>query len=244
MEQTKTPNYNKKIWTNRTNRTYKTPQEWDIIVNHITEGLMPGVLSYMERPDISVSAHFLITRKGEIYRQADLKHGAWHCVKNKPSAKVVAGRAAPANLYTVGIEHEGIHKDTKGALTPEQYKATLFAHQYIIEQYEKTFKKPFQIDRDHIMGHYEVDTVNRDKSDPGINFPWEELMFDLKVWDKKRKAPPEPVKPAEDLAPDGKLFQVAIGAYKNRTNANDELAKAKSAGLDPYLVLIDDPRGK
>mgnify|MGYP003591459549 FL=1 len=84
MEQTKTPNYNKKIWTNRTNRTYKTPQEWDIIVNHITEGLMPGVLSYMERPDISVSAHFLITRKGEIYRQADLKHGAWHCAKNKP----------------------------------------------------------------------------------------------------------------------------------------------------------------
>ena len=54
----------------------------------------------------------------------------------------------------------------------------------------------------------------------------------------------DPVKPSEDLAPDGKLFQVAIGAYKNRANANDELAKAKSAGLDPYLVLIDDPRGK
>ena len=53
-----------------------------------------------------------------------------------------------------------------------------------------------------------------------------------------------PLKPSEDLAPDGKLFQVAIGAYKNRANANDELAKAKSAGLDPYLVLIDDPRGK
>ena len=54
----------------------------------------------------------------------------------------------------------------------------------------------------------------------------------------------DPVKPSEDLAPDGKLFQVAIGAYKNRANANDELAKAKSAGFDPYLVLIDDPRGK
>lgn len=55
--------------------------------------------------------------------------------------------------------------------------------------------------------------------------------------------PPKNQDVKEDLAPEGKLFQVAIGAYKKRTNATDEFNKAKSAGLDPYLVLIDDPRG-
>ena len=51
----------------------------------------------------------------------------------------------------------------------------------------------------------------------------------------------EPVKPAEDLAPDGKLFQVAIGAYTFRKNAEEEMAKAKAAGLSPYITLIDIP---
>ena len=51
----------------------------------------------------------------------------------------------------------------------------------------------------------------------------------------------EPVKPAEDLAPDGKLFQVAIGAYTFRKNAEEEMAKAKAAGLSPYIALIDIP---
>ena len=39
MKQIRTPNYDKKIWTDRTNKTYKTPQKWDVIVNHIMEGI-------------------------------------------------------------------------------------------------------------------------------------------------------------------------------------------------------------
>ena len=186
MKQIRTPNYNKKIWTDRTNRTYKTPQKWDMIVNHIMEGYAPQTIDYIDRPDITVSAHFIIGRKGEIWRQADLKHGAWHCIKRKPSNKIVAGRSAPPNIYTVGIEHEGMHKDTKGKLTDKQYEASLWVHKYIIERYEATFKEPFPIDRDHIIGHYEVDTVNRSKTDPGHEFPWDKLLSDLKKWDKLR----------------------------------------------------------
>ena len=199
MKQIRTPNYNKKIWTDRTNKTYKAPQKWDVIVNHIMEGYAPQTINYIDRPDVTVSAHFIITRKGEVYRQADLKHGAWHCIKRKPSNKIVASRNAPPNLYTVGIEHEGMHKDTKGKLTDKQYEASLWVHKYIIERYEATFKEPFKIDRDHIIGHYEVDTVNRGKSDPGINFPWEELLTDLVKWDKERKGE-KPMKKDLDIA--------------------------------------------
>ena len=189
MKQIKTPNYNTKKWTDRTNRTHKVPQEWDVIVNHIMEGYAPQTINYIDRPDITVSAHFIIGRKGEIWRQVDLKHGAWHCISRKPLSKIVKGRTAPPNLYTVGIEHEGMHKDTKGKLTAKQYEASLFAHKYIIERYEETFKKPFKIDRDHIIGHYEVDTVGRDRSCPGYEFPFDQIIKDLQAWDKKRKAP-------------------------------------------------------
>ena len=195
MELIKGNNYNKKIFTHRKNTTYKYPVKWDVIVNHITEGYMPGTLNWLEnvekkddgRYKAEVSCHFLVTRKGEVYQLNDLEHGTWHCLKRSPSAKIVALRNVPPNLYTVGIEHEGVHKNTKGALTPEQYKATLELHKYIIEEYERINNEPFPIDRDHIIGHYEVDTVNRSVADPGVEFPWGELMTDLTKWDISRQ---------------------------------------------------------
>lgn len=183
----KAKNYNEKIFTLRRNTTFRVPQKWDVIVNHITEGYMPGTLGWLEKPDAEVSCHYLVTRKGEIYQLADLQNGTWHALKRSPSARIVQERSAPPNLYTVGIEHEGMHKDTQGRLTQEQYAATLELHQHIIEQYEATFKEPFLIDRNHIIGHYEVDTVNRTITDPGKEFPWEELLTDLTTWNNKRQ---------------------------------------------------------
>ena len=57
-------------------------------------------------------------------------------------------------------------------------------------------------------------------------------------------APPvaEPLK--EVVAPEGKLYRVALGAYKKRGGAEDLLNKAKEAGLSPYIVIIDDPKTK
>lgn len=157
---------------------------------------MPGTLSWLEKIDkvsnsdrfiAEVSCHYLVTRSGEIYQLADLQHGTWHAVKRSPSAKIVQQRSAPPNLYSVGIEHEGVHKDTQGRLTAEQYQATLKLHKHIIQECEATFKEPFSIDRDHIIGHYEVDTINRTVSDPGKEFPWEELLTDLTDWNKERQ---------------------------------------------------------
>ena len=182
MEIIKTRNYGVKKFTLRKNSQFYWSQRWDVIVNHITEGYMPGVLDYMTRTDTNVSAHFLITRAGKIYRQTGLEHGAWHCLSRTPSSTIVKSRVAPPNLYTVGIEHEGMVKYTNGRLTEEQYKATFEAHKYIIEQYEKTFNMKFPIDRQHIIGHYETDTVNRSINDPGREFPFARLIKDLQTW--------------------------------------------------------------
>ena len=253
MKQIRTPNYDKKIWTNRTNKTYKTPQKWDVIVNHIMEGYAPQTVNYIDRPGVAVSAHFIIGRKGEIWRQVDLKHGAWHAIKRQPSAKVVAGRAAPPNLYTVGIEHEGMHRDTQGRLTAKQYAATLWVHKYVIERYELTFNEPFKIDRDHIIGHYEVDTVNRSKTDPGLEFPWEELLTDLVKWDKERKAPPVVEKPVEKpQAKEDKIngpyvnekgerlyFRSIAGSHQTREAAEAEVKKLVESGFaNPWIQAV------
>ncbi|WFF72660.1 N-acetylmuramoyl-L-alanine amidase [Proteiniclasticum sp. QWL-01] len=187
MEIKKAANYNSKIFTNRRNTTFKSPQKWDVIVNHITEGYMPGTLTWLENPEAKVSCHYLVTRKGEIYQLADLQHGTWHAVKHSPSARIVQERSEPPNLYTVGIEHEGIHEETQGRLTAAQYAATLELHKHIIERYEATFKEPFLIDREHVLGHHELDTVNRSVTDPGVEFPWAELLTNLTVWNKKRQ---------------------------------------------------------
>ncbi|KAF5037176.1 N-acetylmuramoyl-L-alanine amidase [anaerobic digester metagenome] len=235
----KAKNYNEKIFTLRRNTTFKTPQKWDVIVNHITEGLMPGTLAWLENPKAEVSCHYLVTRKGEIYQLADLHHGTWHAVKHSPTAKIVKERSALANLYTVGIEHEGVHKDTQGRLTAAQYEATLWLHKYIIEQYEATFKEPFLIDRDHILGHYEVDTVNRSITDPGREFPWEELLTDLIKWDKERKMVKQDPKNGPYVNDRGERlwFRVLAGSYKTRAEAEAALKELESKGFkDSWLM--------
>lgn len=230
----KTPNYNKKIWSNRDNKTFPS-QKWDIIVNHITEGLMPGVLTYMDRLDTEVSAHFLITKKGEVYSQVGLEHGAWHCIKSNPLNPIVKARTAPANLYTVGIEHEGVHAQTQGRMTDAQYKASLEVHKYIIEQYEALYKEPFKIDRDHIIGHYEV-SDNRSKSDPGVEFPWAKLMADLKAWDVARKTPTTQAVMDRKNGPwqdeTSRLwFRAVGGSFLTRAEAEAEIKKMENAGI-------------
>ena len=65
----------------------------------------------------------------------------------------------------------------------------------------------------------------------------EEIVKYLKLEKKPKPVEVQAVK--EDLAPEGKLFQVV--AYKNIANANAEMAKAKAAGLDPYMLIVYDP---
>lgn len=51
-----------------------------------------------------------------------------------------------------------------------------------------------------------------------------------------------PVEPVKDLAPEGKLFRVAIGAFRDRANAKDLMGRAKE--FNPYLTIVDDPNYK
>lgn len=139
------------------------------IVNHITAGLMPGCLSWMCNPASKSSAHYLVTRKGEVYQLVENANTAYHAgIVNKPSWTLYDN--TNPNAYTIGIEHEGQPNEP---LTEAQYQATLALHRMLIQ------KHGIPVDRDHIIGHYRIDSVNRPNC-PGPKFPWDRLFTDLK----------------------------------------------------------------
>ncbi len=143
------------------------------IVDHITAGLMPGTLSWMQNPMAKVSAHYLVTRKGEIYQLVKDEDTAYHAgVINKPNWVLYDG--TNPNRYTIGIEHEG-HKNQggDGTLTENQYQATLWLHRQLIDKYN------LKITDSHIIGHCQIDSVNRPNC-PGANFPWKRMFEDLR----------------------------------------------------------------
>ena len=139
------------------------------IVNHITAGTFPGCLSWMRNPQAKASAHYLVTRQGKVYQMVRDEDTSWHAgAVNKPNWKLYDG--TNPNRYTIGIEHECL---SGGLLTDAQYKATVELHKMLIAKYN------IPIDKDHIIGHYRIDSVNRPNC-PGPSFPWDRLFSDLK----------------------------------------------------------------
>lgn len=157
-------------WAPSPNYSSRNGKKIIAIVDHITAGLMPGCLSWMRNPSAKASAHYLVTRNGEIYQLVKESDAAWHAgAVNKPSWSLYDG--TNPNRYTVGIEHEGYPHEP---LTEAQYQATLQLHRELINKYS------IPIDTEHIIGHYRIDSVNRPNC-PGPKFPWHRLFNDLRM---------------------------------------------------------------
>lgn len=143
------------------------------IVLHITAGLYPGCLSWMRNPAAKASAHYLVTKSGEIYQMVQDADTSWHAgFVNRPTWKLYDG--TNPNRYTLGIEFECL---SGGELTEAQYQAGLWLIQELAQKYG------IPVDEEHIIGHYRIDAVNR-PNDPGPQFPWERLIADLKEDDE------------------------------------------------------------
>ena len=150
------------------------------IIDHITAGLMPGTLSWLKNPAAQASAHYLITKRGDLYQLVKDEDTAWHAgIINKPNWSLYDQLRYNPNRWTIGIEHECVEG---GELTEAQYEATLWLHKQLISKWN------IPIDRDHIVGHYRVDSVNR-ANDPGRAFPWDRLIADLRGDDELATIP-------------------------------------------------------
>ena len=159
-------------WVGSPNFSSRNGRKPIAIVNHITSGAFNGALSWLCNPKAQASAHYLISRDGQIVQLVKDEDKAWHAGEvNHPHWRLYDG--SNPNLCTIGIEHEGYTgAGGDGNLTEEQYQATLFLQRHLIEKWG------VPVDRDYIIGHYRIDSVNRPNC-PGPKFPWERLFNDL-----------------------------------------------------------------
>lgn len=168
-------------------------QGWkpDIIVSHITQGSYAGAVTWLMNPASEASSHFVISKTGIITQLVDIREAAWvNGTRLKKDGtgpgwygdsklKLVRDRKTNANFYSIGIEHEGFYEQGKGKLTEAQLKATIWLHKYIIAEVKRIYGTDILIDREHIVGHYQVDPIRKPFC-PGEMFQWDELLFNLK----------------------------------------------------------------
>jgi len=139
----------KKVCPNFEDRMGYKPE---IIVIHISAGTIAGMDSWFASPSSQVSAHYGVGIDGTYSQYVDETKAAWANgrVKN-PSFKLYKPNVNP-NLYTISIENEGM--DLSKAINIQ-----LQALYSLIKDIASRNNIP--LDRDHIIGHFEIDAVNK-----------------------------------------------------------------------------------
>jgi N-acetyl-anhydromuramoyl-L-alanine amidase len=107
---------------------------------------------------LAVSAHFFVTRSGELWQFVSCDDRAWHA-----GTSSWQGRDS-CNDYSVGIELEGLEGDP---FEPAQYEALSSLCAAIAQRY------PIE----HIAGHEHIAPGR--KGDPGAGFDWRQLRASL-----------------------------------------------------------------
>ena len=116
--------------------TNRTRASIDAIVIHDTEGRFIGSIRVLQRAHTRGSAHFIVSRRGQVVQLVPVTDVAWH-----------AGNGW-WNLHSIGIEHEGWAG--RRAYTEKEYRASAQLTAYLAHRWS------IPIDREHVIGHAEV----------------------------------------------------------------------------------------
>ena len=134
------------------------PVSPDCICIHVGVGSMQRIFNTFNNPVEERSAHYLVSKKGEVWYMVDEDNNAWaQGVAKSPTAQLVKERLATMNpnAFIISIENEGSGED----FTPEQYQANA----NLIADISK--RRLFPIDRTHVIRH---DEIRWDKNCPGL----------------------------------------------------------------------------
>lgn len=162
----------------------------DCIVCHITEGAYAGAVSWLSNPVSEASAHFVVAKDGRITQLVELTDGSWcNGTSSDPASRMYFGkstlsavrdRKTNANYYTISIEHEGIWVDAHGKLADAQLAATIELIRYIRAEVKRIYSVDIPLDREHIVGHYQISPINKPNC-PGSAFQFDEIIKQLRI---------------------------------------------------------------
>lgn len=184
-----------------------------LIVWHIADGTYNGTVAWEQNPASQVSSHFVLGKNGEIAQLVPLERAAWtQGVVNQPTHPYVkAHGGVNPNLYCVSIECEGRWSETHGALTDKQLAAAAWLTCHIVEEIDRIYGIEIPVDREHMIGHCEINSVTRLHC-PGEIFPYNRLIS--MVNGKQPETGVQPPAQSKDLP-----YTVQVGVFSSIANA-------------------------
>jgi N-acetyl-anhydromuramyl-L-alanine amidase AmpD len=165
-----TTEYGPAIWTPSPNYTSgRSGYSTALVVIHTCAGNYSGCWSWLTNTSSGVSAHYVVGQTdigggvAEVRQLVDEDNTAWHVGKS--------WQGYPTNPRSIGIEHGGFSYGSNGygPWPAVQYNTSATLTCDIVKS------RGIIRDRDHIIGHYQPDPVNR-AHDPGQGFPWADYM--------------------------------------------------------------------
>ena len=138
----------------------------ELITIHITESwTMEGTREWFLNPAAKVSSHYLVGQDASVDQFVDETDQAWTQGRIlNPTAKLLKPGVNP-NKYCISIEHEGMISE----VWPEKQRER---SAIIIAEIHVRWKIP--LDRDHVIGHYEIFSTK--PSCPGPHAMIEDLI--------------------------------------------------------------------
>lgn len=154
--------------------------EVELIVLHITDGNdVDGAINHWKKPEVEASAHYIIDKDGTIYRVVDEANTAWcNGLVNQPDLTNpiiarLAHQGVNPNRVTIGVEIVGRPGPTKPS-------AQWAAVRELVTDLCRRYQLPQ--DRTHVIGHYQLDRVNRLRCPSLTAQQWAEATTPLTPW--------------------------------------------------------------
>lgn len=210
-----------------------------LIVWHIAEGSYNGTISWEKNPASQTSSHFVLGKNGEITQLVPLNMAAWTQGVDpnkdmKPTnAYVKAHKGINPNLYCISIECEGKWSETKGKLTDKQLEAAAYLTSYIVEEVDRIYGVEIPVDREHMIGHCEINSVTRPHC-PGELFPYDKLISMVNGKQPDTGAQPPQTTPQDK--PESLPYTVQVGAFSNIVNATALKNKLSDMGYFAFTT--------
>lgn len=196
---------------------YDTSRKIEAIANHIGTSTAESNLSWLTNPASGASSNAYIRKDGRIYELVPITSSPWtNGVLNKPDTRnsLIAGWVRDGinpNTRTYTIEHEGNPGDD---LTAAQIASNNQVTAWVAEQVG------LRLSRATVIGHYQIDSVNRPYCPSFTDAEWNQLISGAKrLLNPNEPTPPEAI-PTRHFEETGKSIVWGFKGHWERLEAD------------------------
>lgn len=223
--------------TSYSNVTYYQARSIEYIVIHYTAGTTSrsgtayNTALMFSNPSICASADFIVDDSQIVQFNPDIgNYYCWHCGDNKNYTKGGSFYGKCRNSNSIGIEV--CSSNSTGTMTAANDSSYYFTNAVVENAVKLTqhLMKLYNIPAERVIRHYDVSG----KFCPGI-IGWNADSGSEIKWKEFKKQLGNAGTETED---EKKLYRVQIGAYKNRSNAEAQLKKAREKGFKDAFIKV------